>query len=73
MANWVVGHVGSSDWNHRYWPLLYQIALTENEQVATEMFQYAINVIEEDSKGDIDDLLVDGGTALEATAKMLPL
>ena len=69
LANWLVGHVGSSDWNHVYWPLLYQIAMSENEDTATTLFQTATDMIEKDGSASVDTCLIDGVTALFAATK----
>ena len=69
LANWLVGHVGSSDWNHVYWPLLYQIAMSKNEDTATTLFQTATDMIEKDGSASVDTFLIDGGAALFAATK----
>ena len=33
-ASWEVGHVGVSDYAHKYWPLVFQIARSDNEEAA---------------------------------------
>ena len=37
---WVLGHVGVSDYNHKYWLLVIQIALSENEDAVYEMLDF---------------------------------
>ena len=57
------------DWNHIYWPLLYQIAISKNEATVTKLFETATDTIEKEGPASVDPFLVDGGTALHAATK----
>ena len=72
-ASWVVGHVGVSEYTHKYFPLVCQISHTENESAVISMFQCAIDLVERLDRKEIkpvyalvDKILADGGTAIEA-------
>ena len=74
-----VGHVGFSDYNHFYWALFYQIAVSENKEEVHQLLSSTIAFIEHvgrvynDPKDEIahDDVasasvvLADGGAQLK--------
>ena len=64
-SNWEVGHCGSSDYNRTYWVITWQIALSENEKLATKLFSESERLVRE-AGGTVTKFLVDGGTALQA-------
>ena len=69
-ADWEVDHCGCSDYNRSYWPLTWQIAMTENEPLATQLFSVSERFII-DSDGHVRKVLVDGGKALQAAVNNL--
>ena len=64
-SSWEVGHCGSSDYKHAYWPITWQIALSENEKLATKLFAESERLVRE-AGGRVSKFLVDGGTSLQA-------
>ena len=62
-VSWDVGRCGSSDYNRSYWPITWQIALTENEKLATKLFSESERLVRE-AGGKVTKFLVNGGTSL---------
>ena len=81
-----VGHVGFSDLSHFYWPLFYQISVSENQEAVYQLLSTTINFIEYISQcqaaesTDMSDqgqiatvnvVLADGGTAILAAINQI--
>mmetsp|Transcript_9217 Transcript_9217/g.19995 ORF Transcript_9217/g.19995 Transcript_9217/m.19995 type:complete len:193 (-) Transcript_9217:461-1039(-) len=80
-----VGHVEFSDYDHFYWPLFYQIIVSENKEEVHQLLSNTIAFIEHvgrvyDKVGDglVDDepasvnvILADGGSEILATIVQL--
>ena len=62
--DWQVGHIGLSDRNHRYWPLSFIIAKSENHWSAGQLLSRALDLVKS-SGGICKQVLVDGGKALD--------
>ena len=71
---WQVGHIGVSDYKHKYWPLAFQIADSENKEAVYEMLNFAVHCVEnvheleEDEElrvqAQVTHVLADGGEAI---------
>jgi hypothetical protein len=80
---YVFGHAGVSDFNHKYWLLVFQIALSENEGAVYEMLDLAVHFaenvhllpLEEDEElltpATVTQVLADGGEAIRAAVEKL--
>jgi GNAT superfamily N-acetyltransferase len=67
---WQVGHVGVSDFLHRYWPMVYVVSKSENKEFATKLMEKAIQILQ-DAGANPRVGLVDGGKALIEALKDL--
>ena len=47
-----VGHVGFSDFKHRYWPIAFAIAPSEDKESCMKLLQTAIDLIEDTNDGE---------------------
>jgi hypothetical protein len=43
---WQYGHAGLSDYRHKYWLLVFQIAMSESEDAVYELLDYTIKLAE---------------------------
>ena len=63
-----VGHVGISDFNHKYWPIAFMVSESENAEACELLLNTAIDMIEggdgSNCKGKVSTLLSDGGGAI---------
>ena len=76
-----VGNVGFSDYSRFYWPLFYQIAVSENQEVVHQLLKTTIDFLEfvsnlrwEETVNDgsvVNVILADGGTAILAAINQL--
>ena len=60
-----IGHVGISDFFHRYWPVLFVCCDGENQINAFRCLRVASEMIDAND-GELEFIMVDGGTALKA-------
>ena len=72
---WQVGHIGVSDYNHKYWGLAFQISDSENKQAVWELLQFALYCVENVheletndivSQAQVTHVLADGGEAIRS-------
>ena len=73
---WQVGHVGVSDYNHRYWPLAFQIAKSENKEAVHDLLKFASYMVEHsyeegEEQPQVTHVLADGGEAINRAIDML--
>ena len=45
-SDWQVGHVGVSDYEHKYWPLAFQVAKSENKDAVVQLLENGICLVE---------------------------
>ena len=68
-----------SDYNHKYWPLAFQIADSENKEAVYEMLNFDVHCVknvyelEEDEElcvqAQVTHMLVDGGKAIRCAVE----
>ena len=68
MGNW---SCGVSNYAHKYWPLLFQISRSENEEAAQELLRVAIKFVEDCDDAQVTIILADGGKAILAAISQI--
>ena len=63
--------MGVSDYAHKYWPLVFQIARSENEEAAQQLLRAAIKLVEDCDDAQVTIILADGGKAILAAISQI--